>query len=246
MFERIADGLDKPSDFHRRMAQQNRPAPPRQPQILRRPGAAKQPAPKRPAAAKRPGDINADAIIKAVGNPVAELLGKALSEPVARELRLDQRQRQEIRNIAVACNQRIGFTHQRVLQLIGNMPPQERAANARKVVSIARGEMGRAADEIRKRIFSILKPEQHKLAARIIGAPGPGGKPGGCCGNCPKSKAGSKSKTPAKGKPNPKGKRVGIPAPTAAPAPGGCGGCGSRANPGIVMSDQGNCKTSDF
>lgn len=35
LFGRIAEGIDQPSEFHERMAQRNRPSPPRQPRILR-------------------------------------------------------------------------------------------------------------------------------------------------------------------------------------------------------------------
>ena len=194
-----------------------------------------------------------------------QIFGKILS---ARELRLDERQRKAMHDAAQKCGQRVGHMHQRVIQAIQGMNRDQRAANARKIVSSARAEMGKLAGEVRKHIFKILKPQQHKTAARLIGAPGPAGtkgaKPSKCCGKCPKSRARVKGKpTPtaaprgcgggcgSRSKPTPTvaprgcgGKPTAVPGkPGPAAAPRGCGGCGSRK---IVLGDTGNCKTSDF
>ena len=185
----------------------------------KKPASKKPTHPKHPTPGKSPGGINEEAIIKAVGNPVGQILGKLLSEPAARELRLEKQQREAMHKIARQCGQRVGHMHQRVIQAIRGMNHEERAANARKIVSHARAEMGKMAGEIRKHVFGILKPEQRKAAARLLGTPGPAGNKG------------AKSKAGAKGKPT----------PTAAPR--GCGGCGSRD---VVLGDTGNCKTSDF
>ena len=244
LFERLADGLDAPSAFHERMARVKKPGAPRQPILLRKPGAPKKPAPKKPAPPKRPapgkgpGGINEAEIGKALGNPVGQFFCKALSEQVAGELRLDKRQIEAMRKVAQQCGQKVGHMRDRVIQAIRNMPPDQRAANARKIVSQVRGEMGKMAGEARKHVFGILKPEQRKPAARLLGAPGPTGAKG------------AKSKAPTKGKPAATGKRGSKPTPTAVPgkprpaaAPSGCGGCSSRK---IVLGDSGNCKIRDF
>ena len=196
--------------------------------------------PKHATPGKGPGGINEPAIIKALGNPVCQFFGKVLSEPVARELRLDKRQREAMHKVAQQFGQKVRHMRQGVIQAIRKMPPDQRAANARKMVSHVRGEMGKMAGEARKHIFKILKPEQRKAAARILGAPGPAGNKGAkasrCREKCPKSKAG------ANGKPRPTPTVVpSKPGPSAAPS--GCGGCAGRR---VVLGDTGNCKTSDF
>ncbi|MDP6546460.1 MAG: hypothetical protein QGH60_20980 [Phycisphaerae bacterium] len=300
LFERLANELDQPSAFHERMARSrkpggpscrgncsqnncptpgrcsgcrgncrrtNRPSPGKSPGCSGECGGANRPSPR-----KEPAEINAEAIKRAIGDPVGQLLRKVLSSG---ELRLDKQQRGAIHKIAQQCGQKVGHMHQRVIQAIRGMGRDERASNARKTVSHARAAMGNMAGEVRKHIFKILKPSQHKTAARILGAPGPAGnkgaKPSKCCGKCPKSKTrakggcggcGSKNKAGAKGgcggcrgkgKPTPTAAPRGCgssPRPTAVPgkprpqaAPSGCGGCGTR---GIVLGDTGNCKTSDF
>jgi len=192
LFEKIANELDAPSEFHKRMAQRGRPAPPRQPQILRKPAPHKKPDqhkkpthPKHPTPGKGTGEINEEAIRNAIGNPVGQLLGKILSEPAARQLRLEKPQREAMHKIARQCGQKIGHMHQRVIQAIRGMNPKERAANSRKIVSRARAEMGKITGEIRKHIFGILKPEQRKAAARILGTPGPAGNKGAKPAPCP-------------------------------------------------------------
>ena len=224
LFEKIANELDAPSEFHKRMAQRRGPGCP---------GNCR--GSNRLSPGKEPGEINAEAIKKAIGNPVGQLFGKILS---AGELRLEKPQREAMHKIAQQCDQRVGHMHQRVIQAIRGMNRQERAANARKTVGHARAEMGKMAGEIRKHIFKILKPQQHKAAARILGAPGPAGNQG------------AKPKGKGKGKPTPTAAPRGCggsrnksgPSPTAAPS--GCGGCGDRGD--VVLGDPGNCKTSDF
>jgi len=267
LFDRIANELDAPSEFHKRMAQRGRPALPRQPHILRKPGPHKKPGahkkpelykkpgahkkpelykkpgahkkpelykkpgahkkpelhkkpgphkkpthPKHPAPGKGPGAINEEAIRRAIGNPVGQLFGKILS---ARDLRLDERQRKAMHDAARDCGRRVGHMHQRVIQAIRGMGRDERASNARKTVSRARAEMGKMAGDIHKRIFGILKPSQHKTAARIIGAPGPAGNKGAKPAPCPSGR--------------PRYGCGGAPSPTAAPrGRSGCGGCRNR------------------
>jgi len=268
LFEKIANELDAPSEFHKRMARRrgpgcpgncrgsNRPSPGRGPGCPGNCGSSNSPTPgrcsgcrgnckgsnspspgrgplcpgncrgsNRPSPGKEPGEINAEAIKKAIGNPVGQLFGKLLS---SKELRLEKPQREAMHKVAQQCGQRVGQMHQRVIQAIRGMNREQRAANARKTVGHARAEMGKMAGEIRKHIFKILKPSQHKAATRILGAPGPGG---------------------AKGKPSPTAaprgcggsRNKGGPSPTAAPS--GCGGCSGR---NVVLGDTGNCKTSDF
>ena len=314
LFEKLAEGLDRPSEFHKRMAQRrgpgcpgncrgsnsqspgkgpgcggncggaNRPSPGRGPGCGGNRGGANRTSPgrglgggncpganrtspgrglgggncpganrpspgrglgggncpgaNRPSPGQDPGEINAEAIKNAIGNPVGQLFGKILS---ASELRLDERQRKAMHEIAGNCDQRVGHMQQRVIQAIRDMNREERAANARKTVSHARAEMGKMAGDIRKHIFGILKPEQRKAAGRILGAPGPAGNKG------------AKPKGKGKGKPTPTAAPRGCgnsPRPTAVPgkprpaaAPRACGGCGSRD---VVLGDTGNCKTSDF
>ncbi|MDP6634036.1 MAG: hypothetical protein QGG42_03990 [Phycisphaerae bacterium] len=353
MFERIADGIDSPSEFHKRMAQQRGPGGPRRPEPPRGPTPSGRPG--------GPGNVNPERIIRAIGNPVGEMFVKILSGRGEQALRLEKRQREELHKLARGCGQRVRHTHQQVIQAIQKMDPKQRAANAEKIVGGARREMCRLVGEGRKHIFAILKPEQHKIAGRIIGMPGStAAKRSGCCGKCPKSQAAAKGRKPSgcsgkcgekcpkcrtakntnpskcsgkcggrcprcraakntnpskcsgkcggrcprcraakntnpskcsgkcggrcprcraakstkpsrcggkcggkcpgcragsKGNPGaksiegpkpatPKSNSTDRPAPTAAPS--GCGGCGSRSGNGIVMSDQGNCKTSDF
>ena len=209
LFEKIAKGLDRPSGFHERMARRKAP------------GAPKKPAPpKHPPHGQGADGINEEAIGKALGNPVGQFLHKALSEPVIRELRLDKRQIEAMRKVAQQFGPKVGHMRRHVIQTIRNMPPDQRAANARKIVRQVRGEMGKMTGEARKQIFKILTPAQHKAAARVLGPSGPAG---------------------AKGKPAATDARGRKPAPTA--SPGGCGGCAGR---GTALSDTGNCKTGDF
>jgi hypothetical protein len=207
---------------------------------------------------------------------MGDVLFKVLSEPAARELRLEKGQREALTKLGRGVGQRLGHMRQRVLRAIEGMNPKERAANARKVVSSARQAMEKMAGDVRKQVFNILKPEQRKTAARLMATAGQGGNcpkskagcGGKCGGKCPKCRAGSKTRKPssckgrcggkcpkcragakgnegAKPKAGPSGQQ---PDRTKAPAPrsGGCGGCKSRQNPGIVMSEQGDCKTKDF
>ena len=256
-------------------------------------------APKRPAGGPSrgptPGAIDEGFIKNAIGNPIGPMFGKLLS---ARELRLEPQQREALGKLAQGCGQRVGHMQQRVIQAIKGMNREQRAANARKIVGGARAAMQQMAGEVRKGIFSILKPQQRETAARILGPQGSSGKPGPKCsgrcggkcpkcragaknvkpsgckgkcgGKCPKCRAGAKARKPSpckgkcggkcpkcragargnegdKPKAGPSGQqpnRTNAPAP--APRPGGCGGCRSGRNPGIVMSEQGDCKTKDF
>jgi len=175
-------------------------------------GAPKPPARPNSPAAANPSPIREDAIKNAIGNPIGEMFGKLLS---ARDIRLDPQQKQAMHKLVQGCGQRVGHMHQRVIQAIKGMNPQQRAANARKTVAGARAAMRKTAGEVRKHIFGILKPEQRKAAARILGPAGSTGardaKPSGGCDKYPKRK------------------------------PGAAGGC--QRNPATIPDAPGPCKT---
>lgn len=189
LFEKIANELDAPSEFQERMAQRRGPrrggncgGSNRQSPGRGRGCGGNCEGANRPSAGKEPGEINAEAIKMAIGNPVGQLFGKLLS---SEELRLGKPQREAMHKLAQQCGQRVGHMHQRVIQAIRGMNREQRAANARETVGHARAEMGKMAGDIRKHIFKILKPSQHKTAARILGEPGPAGSKGDKPAPCP-------------------------------------------------------------
>ena len=197
---------------------------------------------------------------KVLINPTCTMFRGLLSSD---KLRLDKNQKAAILNLARSSQERVLHMRQRVINAIKGMSPKERETNARQMVGRAREALNKMNGEVRKNIFGILKPEQRKLATQILNAPKPTGcrcggkcpkcqaktksrKPTGCSGRCggkcPKCRAGSKGNPGAK---STEGPNSTSPAPAPARS-GGCGGCKTRQQPGIVMSDQGNCKPSSF
>ncbi|MBT3199102.1 MAG: hypothetical protein HN350_04215 [Phycisphaerales bacterium] len=167
-----------------------------------------------------------DLMSKLLTNPTSTMFGRLLS---SEKLRLDRGQKAAIINLARQSQQRVDQMRQRVMNAIKGMNPKDREANARKMVGNAREALNHMNGQVRKSVFGILKPEQHKLATLILNAPKTSGpKPTGCrCGGkCPKCRARAKSPKPA----TPKCNRKPSPAPRPAPpAPGrGCGGGGCK------------------
>jgi hypothetical protein len=169
-FERLIDGLDQPSEYHERMRAREMEERAHRMQMEKEARMGRPPAaglrPGRPLRVEpgRPG-------------PVRQFLGRLLSEPVRRELGLDDDQVARIRELARHFGEKAGHIRQRVAGAMRDLPPQDREKRAPEVLGKVRGEIRRMIGDLRREVHQILRPEQREKVARLLGARPREGRP---------------------------------------------------------------------